>query len=71
MNFQNTWYVIERKNKYEAVSHAVLSDLASDSYVMLQNFDTHQEALTELRRLIRLEIQDAMKKIDGLADHSK
>jgi hypothetical protein len=66
MNFQNTWYVIERKNKYEAVSHTVLSDLPPDSYVMLQNFDTHHEALSELGRLIHLEIQDTLKKIDGL-----
>ena len=66
MNFQNTWYVIERKNKYEAVSHNDWSALSPDSYVMLQNFDTHHEALSELRRLIHLEIQDAMKKIDGL-----
>jgi len=66
MNFQNTWYVIERKNKYEAVPHTVLSELEADSYVMLQYFDTHHEALSELRRLIHLEIQDTQKKIDGL-----
>ncbi len=66
MNFQNTWYVIERHNKYEVVSHAVFSELASDSFVMLQNFDTHHEALSELGRLIHLEIQEAHKKIDGL-----
>lgn len=67
MNFENTWYVVERHNKYEAISHAVLSGLPSDSYVMLQNFDTHHEALSELRRLIHLEIQDMQKKIDRIS----
>ncbi len=67
MNFQNTWYVVERHNKYEVLSHEVLSGLSPDSYVMLQNFDTHHQALSELSRLIHLEIQDTQKKIDGMS----
>jgi hypothetical protein len=63
MDFQNTWYVIERRNRYEAVSHEVLCTFASDSYTMLQNFETHHEALVELRRLIRIEIDETQQKL--------
>lgn len=63
MDFQNTWYVIERHNRYEAVSHEVLCTFAEDSYVMLQNFETHHEALVELRRLIRIEIEETQQKL--------
>jgi hypothetical protein len=64
MNLENTWYVIEHKNRYEVVSHSVLSALAADSYVMLQNFETHLEALSEFHRLIKLEIEDTRQKIE-------
>jgi hypothetical protein len=30
MNLENTWYVIERKNRYEVVSHSSLSELAAE-----------------------------------------
>jgi TRAP-type C4-dicarboxylate transport system substrate-binding protein len=65
MNLENTWYVIERKNRYEVVSHSSLSELAAESYVMLQNFDTHLEALSEFHRLIKLEIEDTRHKLNG------
>lgn len=65
MNLENTWYVIEHKNRYQVVSHRTLSELAAESYVMLQNFDTHSEALSEFHRLIKLEIEDTRHKIDG------
>jgi hypothetical protein len=65
MHLENTWYVIEHKNRYEVVSHSALSELPSDSYVMLQNFDTHGEALSEFHRLIKLEIEDTRHKLEG------
>lgn len=65
MNLANTWYVIERKNRYEVVSHSALIEFPEDSYLMLQNFDTHHEALTEFHRLIKLEIEDTRHKING------
>jgi hypothetical protein len=64
MNLENTWYVIEHNNRYEVVSHSVLSALAANSYVMLQNFETHLEALSEFHRLIKLEIEDTRQKIE-------
>jgi len=65
MHLENTWYVIEHKNRFEVMSHSALSELAADSYVMLQNFDTHGEALSEFHRLIKIEIEEARQKIDG------
>jgi hypothetical protein len=64
MNLENTWYVIERKNRYEVVSHNALLDFSEDSYLILQNFDTHQEALSEFHRLIKLEIEDTRQKLN-------
>lgn len=70
MNFENTWYVIERNNRYEAVSHEVLCTFDPDTFVMLQNFETHHEALVELRRLIHIEIEETTKKIDRIAGNN-
>jgi TRAP-type C4-dicarboxylate transport system substrate-binding protein len=66
MHLENTWYVIERNKRYEVVSHHVLTEFAEDSYVMLQNFETHTEALSEYHRLIKLEIEETRHKIDGI-----
>ena len=67
MHLENTWYVIERKNRYEVVSHHALSEFSEDSYVMLQNFETHAEALSEYHRLIKMEIEETRNKINGLS----
>lgn len=66
MHLENTWYVIERNKRYEVVSHHALSEFAEDSYVMLQNFETHAEALSEYHRLIKLEIEETRNKINGM-----
>ena len=63
MNFANTWYVIERNNHFETISHEVMSLLPEGSYVMLQNFATHHEALEEHKRLVRLAIADMKHKL--------
>jgi hypothetical protein len=65
MNFQHTWYVIERKGHYETISHEALSLLDEGSFVMLQNFATHHEALEEHKRLVKLVITDMKNKLDG------
>lgn len=64
MNFANTWYVIERHNHFETLSHEALSLLPEGSYVMLQNFETHHEALEEHKRLVRLAIDETKKKLE-------
>ncbi len=66
MNFENTWYVIERSNRYEIASHAELSEVPSETYMILHNFATRHEAFDEMRRLINLEVLDTHKKLDAL-----
>ena len=66
MNFANTWYVIERNNHFETISHEALSLLEEGSFVMLQNFSTHHEAHEEHKRLVKLVIDDAKLKLDQL-----
>ena len=66
MHLENTWYVIERNKRYEVVSHHALSEFAEDSYVMLQNFQTHHEAHEEHKRLVLMAIGDAKAKLDQL-----
>lgn len=63
MNFQHTWYVIERNNHYETISHEAMLLLPEDSFSMLQNFETHHEALEEHKRLVRLTIADTKAKL--------
>lgn len=63
MNFQNTWYVIERNNHYETISHEAMLLLPEGSFVMLENYASHHEALEERKRLIRLAIADAKVKL--------
>ncbi len=65
MNFANTWYVIERHGHYETISHEALSLLDEGSFVMLQNFATHHEALEEHKRLVKLVIADMKNKLGG------
>lgn len=66
MNFANTWYVIERNNHYETISHEALSLLDQGSFVMLQNFPTHHEAQEEHKRLVMIAIDDAKHKLENL-----
>jgi len=65
MNFQNTWYVIERNNRFETISYEALALLPEGSYAMLQNFETHHEALDEHKRLVKLAIEEAKGKLQG------
>lgn len=66
MNFANTWYVIERNNHFETISHEALSLLAEGGYVMLQNFQTHHEAHEEHKRLVMMAIGDTKEKLNQL-----
>ena len=63
MNFQHTWYVIERNNHFETISHEAMTLLPEDSFVMLQNFATHHEALEERKRLVKLAITEMQNKL--------
>ncbi len=66
MNFAHTWYVIERNNHFETISHEAMSLLPEGSYVMLQNFATHHEAHEEHKRLVMMAIDDTKQKLNQL-----
>jgi hypothetical protein len=66
MNFENTWYIIERHRRYEIASYAELSEYPSGEYLILHNFASRHEAFNEMRRLIDLEVKDTQKKLDAL-----
>lgn len=63
MNFANTWYLIERDQHFATISHASMSLLPEGSFVMVQNFETHHEALQEHKRLVRLAIEELRQKL--------
>ena len=71
MEFDNSWYVIERKNRYEVVAHRELSSMDEGTYLLLENYATHHEALMELKRLIMLEIQDTKANLDRFDVHAR
>ena len=64
MNFANTWYVIERNNHFETITHEALVLLEEGSYVILQNFATHYEAHEEHKRLVMMAINEAKSKLN-------
>jgi hypothetical protein len=64
MNFANTWYVIQRNNHFETISHEAMVLLEEGSFVMLQNFQTHHEAHEEHMRLVKLVIADAKIRLE-------
>lgn len=66
MNFVNTWYVIERNNRFETIAHEALLLLEEGSFVMLQNFATHHEAQEEHKRLVLMTIDDTKEKLNQL-----
>lgn len=65
MNFEDSWYVVQRKQRYEVVPHAELAAMPPESYVILLNVQTRQEALMEKERLLKHDIAQLKRKIDG------
>jgi hypothetical protein len=65
-----SWYLIEQNGLYRAYSKEDVEKLAPDSYAIHQVFDSHREALSEMSRLIQLEIQEVRSHVNKLADGS-
>jgi hypothetical protein len=65
-----SWYLIEQNGLYRAYSKEDVEKLAPDSYAIHQVFDSHREALSEMSRLIQLEIQEVRSHVNKLADDS-
>lgn len=70
MQNKASWYLIEQNGLYRAYSKEDVEKLAPDSYAIHQVFDSHREALSEMSRLIQLEIQEVRSHVNKLADGS-
>lgn len=46
--------------------HHKFTQLAPDSFVLHQVFDTHREALQEMSRLVALEIKDVHNEVNKI-----
>jgi len=63
MDFSNSWYVIERNNRLEVVSHEDFLALNQLGYRLFQNYQDRSGAMSEMRRLVKNEIKAASAKI--------
>lgn len=70
MQNKASWYLIEQKGLYHAVSKEDAEKLDPESYAIHQVFDSHREALSEMMRLIQLEIEEVKSHVNHLADDS-
>jgi riboflavin biosynthesis pyrimidine reductase len=67
MDFKNTWYIIERNQKFEIISHEDLMALEeSTPYQMVQNYRSHHDAVMEMSRLVMQDISEVNAKINRL-----
>ena len=62
--------MIEQNGLYRAVAKEDADKLDQDTYVIQQVFDSHREALSEMSRLIQLEIAEVKSHVNKLADES-
>lgn len=70
MEQMNAWYLIEQDRLHHVLPHDKFSQLAPDSFVLHQVFDTHREAIQEMGRLIQLEIQDVHAEVNKISPHA-
>lgn len=63
MDFSNSWYVVERNNRLEVMSHEEFVALNSGGCRMFQNYQNRSGAMSEMRRLVQNEIKAASAKI--------
>ena len=66
MQNKASWYLIKQDGLYRAVSKDDAGKLPDASYEIHQVFDTHREALSEMSRLIQLEIKDVSSHVNQL-----
>jgi hypothetical protein len=65
-----SWYLIEQNGLYHALTKEDAEKLDPDSYAIHQVFDSHRDALSEMSRLIKLEITEVKLHVNKLADES-
>lgn len=70
MQNKANWYLIKQNGLYHAMAKKDAEKLDPDSYVIHQVFNSHKDALSEMRRLIQLEINEVHLHVDKLVDES-
>ena len=66
MQNKASWYLIKQDGLFHAVSKEDADKLPAETYEIQQVFDTHREALSEMSRLIHLEIEDVKSQVNKL-----
>ena len=70
MQNKASWYLIEQNGLYHALSKDDAEKLDPDSFAIHQVFDSHRDALSEMSRLIQLQIAEVKSHVNKLADES-
>ena len=70
MQNKASWYLIEQNGLYHALTKEDAEKLDPDSYAIHQVFNSHRDVLSEMSRLIKLEIAEVKLHVNKLADES-
>ena len=70
MQNKASWYLIEQSGLYHALTKEDAEKLDPDSYAIHQVFGSHRDALSEMSRLIQLQIAEVKSHVSKLADES-
>ncbi len=70
MQNKASWYLIEQNGLYHALTKEDAEKLDPDSYAIHQVFGSHRDALSEMSRLIQLQIAEVKSHVNKLADES-
>lgn len=65
MNFEGSWYLVQQNALYVVLPHEELVRLPLDSYLILLNVPTRQEAMLEKERLLKRQIEALKQRLDG------
>ncbi len=64
------WYLIQQNGLHHAIAKEDAEKLDPDSYVIQQVFESRKDTLTEMSRLIQLEITEVKSHVNKLVDGS-
>jgi hypothetical protein len=67
---KGNWYLIKQNGLHLAIAKEDAEKLDPDSYVIQQVFESRKDALTEMSRLIQLEITEVKSHVNKLVDGS-
>ena len=64
------WYLIKQNGLHHAIAKEDAEKLDPDSYVIQQVFESRKDTMTEMSRLIQLEITEVKSHVNKLVDGS-